>query len=398
MEPVLYIGMAQSFFAGLMIATKKPQQVQDKVLAAWLFMITLEMAFALGKSYYHQLLAFTFIPFTYGPLLYLYTRFLTDDQARFTWRCWLHFIPFLVFFVLTFVYRKWDVLRINDFFEKDRFLPLRLIYSVSFIVSITTYSILSFRLIVRYQRRLGDLFSYTSDKITLNWLKIVSVSFTVTYLAMFIAGAFNIFNRTADPDPLLFAYIGLTLFSFAFSIYGYKQPEIYRYFGVAEERNERNLRSGTERIGGKPQDRADGNGRYRRSGLKEEDAERYLRQLLNLMEKEKPYLNGELSINDLTQRLNIPRHYLTQILNEKLGKNFYTFVNEYRVREVLRMMEDPDYDRYTLLALGFEAGFNAKSSFNTVFKNHTGMTPSEYRRRVLLEREERPEKKQDPRP
>ena len=376
MEPVLYIGMAQSFFAGLMIATKKPQQVQDKVLAAWLFMITLEMGFALAKHYYDQLLAFTFIPFTYGPLLYLYTRFLTDDKARFTWRCWLHFIPFLIFFVLTFVYRKWDVLRISDFFERDRFLPLRLVYSISFIVSITTYSALSFRLIKRYQKRLGDLFSYTSDKITLNWLKIVSVSFTVTYLVMFIAGAFNIYNRTSRPDPLLFAYIGLTFFSFAFSIYGYKQPEIYRYFGVEEEPV-----AGNGASGGNGQNAA-GNGRYRRSGLKEEDAKRYLKRLLDLMEKEKPYLNGELSINDLTQRLNIPRHYLTQILNENLGKNFYTFVNEYRVKEVIRMMQDPAYDHYTLLALGFEAGFNSKSSFNTIFKNFTGMTPSEYREKI----------------
>jgi AraC-like DNA-binding protein len=375
MEPVLYIGMAQSFFAGLMIATKKPQHVQDKVLAAWLFMITLEMGFALGKSYYNQLLAFTFIPFTYGPLLFLYTRFLIEEEPRFEWKSWLHFIPFIVFFILTFVYRKWDVLQISDFFERDRFFALRMIYSVSFIVSISTYSTLSFVLIKKHQKKLGDLYSYTSDKITLNWLKGVSISFSVTYLAMFIAGAFNIFNRTSSPDPLLFSYIGLTLFAFAFSIYGYKQPEIYKHYGLVE------LGPGKAGEPGKGNN-GNGEGRYLRSGLKENEAKKYLKRLLKIMADEKPYLNGELSINDLTVRMGIPRHYLTQILNEKLGKNFYTFVNEYRVKEVIRMMKDPFYDNYTLLALGFEAGFNAKSSFNNIFKNFTGMTPSEYREKM----------------
>lgn len=373
MEPVLYIGMAQSFFAGLMIATKKPQQLQDRVLAAWLFMITAEMAFALGKTFYNQLLAFTFIPFTYGPLLYLYTRFLTEEEPRFGWKSWLHFIPFLIFFALTFIYRKWDVLRISDFFERDRFFLLRMLYSISFIISISTYSILSFVLIKKYQKRLGDIYSYTSDKITLNWLKIVSVSFSATYLAMFVAGAFNIFNRTTSPDPLLFSYVGLTLFAFAFSIYGYKQPDIFKHYGIVPDHSSPQAGNGTPK---------EGNGKYLRSGLKEAEAEEYLQQLLKIMEEEKPYLNGELSINDLTKRMNIPRHYLTQILNEKLGKNFYTFVNEYRVKEVIGLMNDPHYRNYTLLALGFEAGFNSKSSFNNIFKNFTGMTPSEYREKL----------------
>ncbi len=377
MEPVLYIGMAQSFFAGLMIATKKPQQLSDRVLAAWLFMITFEMAFALGKSYYDHLLSFTFIPFTYGPLLYLYTRFLTEEEPRFHWKCWLHFIPFLVFFILTIIYRKSNVLRIDDFWERDRFFLLRMIYSFSFIISISTYSILSFLLIRKYQKNLGDIYSFTSDKITLNWLKGVLISFSLTYLVMFIAGAFNIFNRTSSPDPLLFSYIGLTLFAFAFSIYGYKQPDIYKHYGIVPEE----FSPGEN--GRKPDHNgSNGNGKYLRSGLKEQEAEKYLKQLLKIMEEEKPYLNGELSINDLTKRMEIPRHYLTQILNGKLGKNFYTFINEYRVKEVIRMMQDPEYDRFTLLALGFEAGFNSKSSFNSIFKNFTGMTPSEYKEKL----------------
>ncbi|MCD6200488.1 MAG: AraC family transcriptional regulator [Bacteroidales bacterium] len=375
MEPVLYIGIVQSFFAGLMIATKKPQQLHDRIMAGWLFLISLEMIFALSKEYYQQLLAFTFIPFTYGPLMYLYTKFLISEKPRFSWKNWLHFIPFVVFLVLTFVYRQEKVIALDHYFEHDKLFWLRMTYGISFFISITVYSALTFDMIKKHQRKIRDLYSFTSEKITLNWLKGVSISFSITYLAMFIAGAFNMISGDTSTDPLLFSYIGLTLFAFAFSIYGYKQQEIYKLYGITGRGNEdANGHRGKNRSGTK----------YRRSGLKEAEARKYLQQLLKLMEEEQPYLDGELSIQDLTVRLNIPRHYLTQILNEKLNKNFYSFVNEYRVKKVIRMMKDPQYKNYTLLALALEAGFNSKSSFNNIFKNYTGYTPSEYREKKDL--------------
>lgn len=98
------------------------------------------------------------------------------------------------------------------------------------------------------------------------------------------------------------------------------------------------------------------------------------------MEEEKPYLNGDLTISDLSRRTGIPRHYITEILNEKHGRNFFSFVNEYRIREVMTRIKDPKYNHYTLLAIAFDSGFNSKSTFNTFFKAYTGKTPSAYRK------------------
>jgi AraC-like DNA-binding protein len=70
------------------------------------------------------------------------------------------------------------------------------------------------------------------------------------------------------------------------------------------------------------------------------------------------------------------------VINEHMGKNFYSLVNDYRVEEVKQRMEDPAYRNLTILAIAYDAGFNAKSSFNTIFKEKTGMTPSEYQRSV----------------
>ncbi len=75
----------------------------------------------------------------------------------------------------------------------------------------------------------------------------------------------------------------------------------------------------------------------------------------------------------------IPRHYITQILNEKHKKNFFTFINEYRVKEVIERLIDPRYRHYTILAIAFDSGFNSKTTFNSIFKTQTGLTPSEFR-------------------
>ena len=119
--------------------------------------------------------------------------------------------------------------------------------------------------------------------------------------------------------------------------------------------------------------------KYERSGLKEKDARKYLERLLKYMEEEKPYLDVDLSIHDISAELDIPRHYLTQVINGLLGKNFYTFINEYRIEEVKKLLVDEAYSKYTLTSIAFEAGFNSKSSFNSIFKKSTGMTPSQYK-------------------
>ena len=118
--------------------------------------------------------------------------------------------------------------------------------------------------------------------------------------------------------------------------------------------------------------------KYKRSGLTEEDAKRYLNQIINHMEKNKPFTSPNYTIINLSLQLGIPRHYISQIINSKLKKNFYTFVNEYRIKEVLFMMDKDIERKYTILDLAFRAGFNSKSTFNNFFKKIMNATPSSY--------------------
>ena len=93
---------------------------------------------------------------------------------------------------------------------------------------------------------------------------------------------------------------------------------------------------------------------------------------------EKPYLNRELSIYDLSDQLKISRHILSEVINEYMGMNFYTLVNEYRVKEVKERMKSDEFKHLTILAIAYDSGFNSKSRFNTIFKEKKGQTPIQY--------------------
>ncbi|HZM13271.1 MAG TPA: helix-turn-helix domain-containing protein [Bacteroidales bacterium] len=365
-EPILYIGISQSFFAGLLIATRRPFTTANRIMTAWVFLFCIEMIFALLNHTVLEMYAFPFISFTYGPLLYLYVRHMANPSLRYHPWHMLHFVPFFVFFAVSVIFRNISIFDdLSGFFTIDRFTPLRIVYSVCFFLSVTVYSILSFIQIRRHQARLRDIVSFTSEKMTLNWLKILSITFYVGYIVMFILGGIGIIAGLIPFDPYILTFIFIAFFSFAYSFYAIRQPEILDYPVTAREDNVYVAQPGAEK--------------YAKSGLRKEQAEEYLTRLLNYMDDEKPYLDGDLTIHDLSQKTGIPRHFITEVLNEKYGRNFFTFINEYRVREVISRINDPKYQHYTIIAIAFDAGFNSKSTFNTIFKAYSGKTPSEYR-------------------
>jgi AraC-like DNA-binding protein len=361
-DPILYIGISQSFFAFILIITKRPQTVANRLMAAWLFLIFIELLFALLNSRVIEMYAFPFVAFTYGPLLYLYVQFMVHPEKKFNWLVLLHFIPFLVFFTVSVTFRDVPLLKdLRTFFRPDRFISLRIVYSTVFFISVTVYSILSFIEIRRHQSYIKNIVSYTSGMITLNWLKILSISFYVAFLILFILGGLNMIGNFIPFDPYFVVFTFIMMFTFVYSLYVIKQPVI---FGQEIRITDDEKKEGEK---------------YARSGLKEKQAEIYLRKIIKYMDEKKPYINRDLSIQDLADATGIARHHITQVLNEIHGKNFFTFINEYRVKEVIERFNDPKNNNFTILAIAYDSGFNAKTTFNSIFKSQTGMTPSEFR-------------------
>lgn len=95
-----------------------------------------------------------------------------------------------------------------------------------------------------------------------------------------------------------------------------------------------------------------------------------------------PEKTGHFDRNIQAKDLNITRQNLSQAINDEIGKNFYQLINEFRVTEFKKYLNDPKMNHITFLGLAYEAGFNSKSSFYRVFKEITGETPTEFRQRI----------------
>ncbi|MCX6332970.1 MAG: helix-turn-helix domain-containing protein [Bacteroidia bacterium] len=362
-DPILYIGISQSFFALILVLTKKPISTANRLMALWLFLICIELLFALLNSKVIEMYSFPFVAFTYGPLLYLYVKFMTKPERKFNWLALIHFVPFLVFFVVSVVFRSIPLMKdLRSFFAPDRFISLRIIYGIGLFLSVTIYSTLTFIEISRHQAYLKSIISYTTGMITLNWLKVFSISFYVAFLVLFILGSLNLIGDFIPFDPYFVVFTFITVFSFVFSFYIINQPVIF-----GQE---------VKILNGEDKKEVE---KYTRSGLKDKQAEAFLKKLISYVEEKKPYLERDLSIQDLSDATGISRHHITQVLNEKHKKNFFTFINEYRVQEAIARFNDPKNNVFTILAIAYDSGFNSKTTFNSIFKAQTGITPSEFR-------------------
>jgi len=120
--------------------------------------------------------------------------------------------------------------------------------------------------------------------------------------------------------------------------------------------------------------------KYAGSKLTDTDAQLYAEKLTDYMNSSRPYLNPDLSLTRLAEEIGITSHYLSQVINDKFKLNFFDFINGYRVEAFKERVADRGYSNYSFLGIALECGFNSKSAFNRIFKQVTGLTPSEYKK------------------
>ena len=118
--------------------------------------------------------------------------------------------------------------------------------------------------------------------------------------------------------------------------------------------------------------------KYEQSKLSQDKTRYCLNKLDQMMTVEKKYLDSELSLKSLSENLEVNTTYLSQIINEHLGKNFNDYINHYRVQEAKDLILDPKEKKINLTDIAFQSGFNSIPSFNRVFKKMTGFNPSQF--------------------
>jgi len=116
----------------------------------------------------------------------------------------------------------------------------------------------------------------------------------------------------------------------------------------------------------------------------ENDNNQLITKLSAHMKENEPYLDSNLSMYELAKQLDVPSRELSVSINHTLNKHFFDFVNEYRIKKAMDLIRNSSDEKLTILEILYEVGFNSKSSFNTAFKKHTGITPTEFKQNSSL--------------
>lgn len=346
-------GIGIAIFIEFLLISKKKKSGSDKILTVWMFVILVhlflfylqftgnanEFPFALGLE--HPL------PLLHGIFLYLYASSLTNQLPSRRWVLALHFVPIsamyaylTTFFVLP-AEQKIEVYR-NQGAGYEVFMLLK---SYAIACSGISYVAWSALLLRRHAANIRDQFS-DLGKVSLRWLQILTFGLGAIWLLVLFSD-----------DTLI--YVGVVVFVFVIGFFGVKQADIFFEGRLVSD------------DGGKRE-------KYQKSGLTEEASGELHQELQRLMADGALYKNSELSINDLASKLGIHPNRLSQVINQKEQKNFYDFVNMYRVEEFKRLITLQKNRQFTLLSLAYDCGFSSKTSFNRRFKKATGLTPSEY--------------------
>lgn len=354
MDVIAWIGFSQALFSGILTITKKKQGLSDKLLSAWLFLLALEfLTFGIESKVYPDFLFLTNTFLLFNPALYIYTCSLTKPGFKLQWKQLLHLLPYLFFKITAWIIKEPQAF--ETFFSPDSTLWFRILFTVFGVSSWIVYLTLSVLLLKKHRKTVKDEFSTIDTFKSFAWLMFVIVLYVAYCFTVFIWGITNLFYFNTL-SLLIFNYSMLLVLVYIFGFYGLKQEVIF------------NRNSKVESLP-KPQS----------FNLSDSSREKIKHTIFNYFEKDKPYLNPDFNMTLLSEKIKSPKHHITEVLNSSIGKNFFLFVNEYRVEEVKKKLSNPK-NPYSIEAIGYDCGFNSKSTFFSVFKNITGMTPLEYKK------------------
>src|SRR6185503_1429718 len=299
-------------------------------------------------------------PLLYGPLLYLYTRSLFYNSFQLTRKDFIHFVPFAILFISSEVSyqvqplgKKIEILTSISLHQLPaQFYIIALLLTVHFGI----YSIASLRIIKRYKLLALNKFSLY-QKVNIDWLS-STIIFFLCLFALSVANNFFEVTHLVGYHLVALSAIILLLFYFVNRLLfkALNNPEIFNRVDEMASTVNKKVPPVTD---------------------DKKSAE--LIAIEAYMKDKRPYLNPELTVDLLAGEIKMYPKDLSRLINDQLGQNFFDFVNRYRISEAQQMLTNHPDKKITVLEILYQTGFNSKSSFNTLFKKYTGLTPSEYK-------------------
>jgi AraC-like DNA-binding protein len=366
-ETFYLLAALQGVLLSAFLFTKKQNHTANLILAVATLALSIELAtvvYYYNRWYkiYPHLMGFSYpFPALYGPLFFLYAQFVSKKKERLRAIDFLHFTPvLLIYCIIAPMFLSTGEVKIVFLDNMLRGIhdPIYSVFDAFIPVQGITYTILTIKTVAEYNRSIKDSYS-NIDLINLNWLKYLTLGMIIIWsivALIFIAIVLKLYFAHIDA----FLNIPLSILIYTIGYMGLKQPEIFLDPSSIPPQSE-----GTEK--------------YRRSGLSDESAEEIKRKLLTLMTSDKPFLSKDLTLQKLAELLKTSSHNLSEVINTRIHQSYYDFINQYRVEEFKSRLTDPESERYNLLSIAFDSGFQSKGTFNSIFKKFTGMTPSEFK-------------------
>lgn len=368
-QTVLIIGLVQSLFGVVLFLTKRPRHLSFYFLTGWLSLIAVFLgSFLLPFEVVEYFKPGIFpVIFLFGPVLYLYLSSLAVENFKLKPNVLLHLVPFVLICIHRSFVTVVPITSSADLSENPHYIYNKVYYSL-FILSLLFYWVLSLKLVVNHRKNIPFNFSNYTQKNTLNWSVFVLSLFLVFFIADFslfyVSKVLQIKIQVISLLPL-----NLTAFTFIMILFGINQTVIY----PKNTKQNTNLISVEDSVPNKTD----------RKLLDEKQKEMLSETIFKYLKSKKPYLNPDYSLQMMADDLLISREKLSYLINTGQKKNFYKFINEFRIEEVKERLQNPRYNHYTVLGIGLECGFNSKSSFNRIFKEDTGLTPTEFKKQFV---------------
>ncbi len=358
---ILFLGIGQGFFLAIVIQfINNKNKLANRTLSLILIIASIMLLgryfFSIGYKnmvFFRIALFVDILIFVFGPLLYLYFRRLIFNESA-TYRLHLsNFIPafgMLVYHLWTYQYSYEEFIVLEN--QGSLYIPFLMIETVGIVFNF--YSCYRcFNLLLAYQKEEKKNLSYSHGHISfLKTIMVVVILFLTLWVFSYISYYF------LESSSLIISYnsvwIAISIFIYVIGFYSLKQSDFFR-MPISENKGYKNK----ERLDKKV--------------LKELEE-----GLEKLMTEEKIYLNHKLTLVAIAQKLNTTTNNVSWLLNNIHKSTFYDYINQYRVKEFVKKIQDGEHHRHTLLALSMDSGFNSKSTFNKSFKKVINDTPSNY--------------------
>ena len=355
---LLSIGAIQGLiYAMILWRTKSENHAANKFLSAILFFFTYRLLveilklFGIGyyDVFYHLLLEYNWI---YGALIYFFIKAYITPKFNLSWRKdWIHFLPVIIEFAWS------NFIKSQNFYWDGTRESLSWLGYWGYVVWMQwpTQYIISATLIIIYiwkaERLLKNLRFETYEIIPQKTKWIRRVLFILKWYSalviLVVLVDFLFFDYAFNRSYHYFIFVGMALITYWLGIEGYnrKNDTPIKLKTILDPKEMEQLRVVDER-------------------------------LKRLMEIQHIYKEPDLSLSKLANQLDVKSYLVTKCLSVIHQTKFNDYINSYRIDEVKRLLKDPKNNRFTLLSIAFDAGFNSKASFNRAVKKLTGKSPS----------------------